>query len=205
MARPVNYPENVERLIQVARGGSRDSLGQLLEMYRPFLLLLARSELKADLQGKIGASDMVQETFLEAQRDFGRFRGRTHAELMAWLRRILVHNILNLHDHFLATGKRQASREMPLARGPDSSGQELEAGIESPSRQAIIHEESLAMQEALDRLPETYRQVLRLRHYEQRSFEEIGHTLGKSAEASRKLWFRAVERLRVELGLPHER
>src|SRR5438874_308510 len=79
-------------LLAAARGGCRQALGALLERYRDYLLLLARAELAPDLRPKEGASDLVQQTFLEAQRDFAAFQGRTEEELLAWLKRLLRNN-----------------------------------------------------------------------------------------------------------------
>jgi RNA polymerase sigma-70 factor, ECF subfamily len=80
----------VQQLIMEARLGSQPSLGRMLESCRQYLLLVANQELRPELQGKVGASDLVQESFLEAQRDFAGFEGQTEAELLAWLRRILL-------------------------------------------------------------------------------------------------------------------
>src|SRR5712692_7954849 len=66
-----------EQLLGLARAGSSHALGQLLEMYRSYLLLLARLQIGRRLQGKVDPADLVQETFLRAHRDFVRFRGTT--------------------------------------------------------------------------------------------------------------------------------
>src|SRR5262245_9458706 len=79
-----------------ARAGDGPALGQLLELYRNYLALLARYQIGRRLQGKVDASDLIQETFLEAYRDFPQFRGNTEAELVSWLRRILAFNLANL-------------------------------------------------------------------------------------------------------------
>ena len=70
-------------LIQAARAGSREALGNALETYRNYLLLIAERELGDDLRAKGGASDLVQEAFLEAHKDFARFQGETEADLGA--------------------------------------------------------------------------------------------------------------------------
>ena len=79
-----------EDLIQEARGGDAAALGRLLELYRRYLALLARVHIGQRLQGKADASDIVQEAFLQAHRNFGRFRGATEAQLVGWLRQILA-------------------------------------------------------------------------------------------------------------------
>lgn len=191
----------MERLIQAARAGSLQALGELLTAYRPLLLLLARHKLHPSLQAKVGASDIVQDTFLEAQRDFGGFRGQTHAELVTWLRHILAHNVSNLARQYLDTDKRQVGREVPLdvPRPQGSRHWEPPAPGPTPSVMAMGQEQTQQVERALEQLPAHYRTILRQRHQEGRSFAEIGETLGASAEAARKLWCRAIERLQQVL------
>jgi RNA polymerase sigma-70 factor (ECF subfamily) len=185
----------VRHQIATAHHGSKEALGQLLEGYRQYLLLVAQRHLDPDLQGKVGASDVVQDTFLEAYRDFGRFQGETEGEVMAWLRRLLLNNLANLSRQYRQTGKRQLGREVSLGDRAEKSSQLVDAA-HPPDAQAIAWEEDQELQQALERLPEHYRQVIRWRHQEQRSFEEIGQALGRTAEAARKLWARAVEQLK---------
>src|SRR5437870_8093656 len=95
--------EGAAQWLAEARAGSPEALGQMLEACRGYLLLVAQRELAPDLRAKGGASDLVQETFLEAQRDFPRFSGRSEAELLAWLRRLLLNNLANFTRHYRAT------------------------------------------------------------------------------------------------------
>jgi RNA polymerase sigma-70 factor (ECF subfamily) len=192
----------VERWLPAARAGCAEALGQALEACRGYLLLVAQRELHADLRAKGGASDLVQETFLEAQRDFMRFQGGAEAELLAWLRRILLNNLANFTRSYRETDKRQVGREvtLPHDRAPSPRGGGLAAEAPSPSGEALADERAEAVRRALDRLPEDYRRVVLLRYREERPFEEIAQLLGRSANAVRRLWLRAVERLRLELG-----
>jgi RNA polymerase sigma-70 factor (ECF subfamily) len=187
-----------------ARSGSREALGRALELCRRYLLLVAERELDADLRAKGGASDLVQQTFLEAQRDFAGFHGASEAELLAWLRHLFLHNVGKFTRHYRHTQKRSAGREVPLDAGDSSAerGGGLAAEVPSPSGQAMAHERDEALAQALARLPEDYRRVIVLRYQEERSFEEIGRLLGRSAKAARMLWTRAVERLQHELEGP---
>jgi RNA polymerase sigma-70 factor (ECF subfamily) len=156
--------------------------------------------LDPELHAKGGASDLVQETFLEAQRDFVRFQGKSEEELLAWLRQILLNNVANFTRRFYGTGKRQLGREVPV--GTDDSslspGPVLPDSRLTPSSQAVEREQAQALQQALERLPEDYRQALVLRYLEGRSFEEIGQRMNRSPDAARKLWSRALEKLRQE-------
>ena len=190
--------------LAAARAGSSEALGQVLETFRGYLLLVADRELDPELRAKGGASDLVQDTFLEAQRDFGQFHGASVDELRAWLRRLLLNNVANFTRQFRERAKRDVGREIPLEAGGSSHerGAGLAADVLSPSGQAVAHEQAEALARAVQRLPPDYRQVLALRHEEQLSFEEIGQRMQRTANAARMLWLRAVERLQKEMGVP---
>lgn len=183
-----------------ARAGSRPALGQLLETCRGYLLLIARQQLPTDLRAKGGASDLVQETFLEAQRDFLQFQGTTEAELLAWLRRRLLNNVGHFLRRYRSTAKRAVGREVALAAegSSESPAGGLAADVPSPSDEAVRREQAESLHRALQRLPEDHRRVIVLRYLEERSFEEIGGMMGRSPDAARKLWSRAMGRLRQE-------
>src|SRR5215468_10286288 len=172
MADPVESPE---RLLSVAQAGSREALGRLLDGCREYLLLIAQRELDADMKAKGGASDLVQETFLEAQRDFAQFHGQTEGELLAWLRQLLLNNVANFTRRFRETAKRGVDREVSLEGDRSSFNQA--AGVAdstpTPSDVAVQNEQAEAVQRALARLPEDYRAVLQLRYTEELPFEEV--------------------------------
>jgi DNA-directed RNA polymerase specialized sigma24 family protein len=95
-----------EPLLRRAREGDGPALGQLLESYRAYLVVLARIQVGRRLQGKVDASDVVQEAFLGAHRDFPQFRGSTERELLGWLRGILASLLANLVRHYHGTKRR---------------------------------------------------------------------------------------------------
>src|SRR5687767_11518555 len=105
---------DISRLLQEARAGSWDALGRLLDSCRPYLLVAAQQDIGSQLHAKQGASDLVQETFLEAHREFSSFRGQTEAELIAWLRKILQNNVIDFARRYQEAEKRRVSREIPL-------------------------------------------------------------------------------------------
>jgi RNA polymerase sigma-70 factor (ECF subfamily) len=195
------FSEDAASFLQAARAGSREALGEALEGCRHYLLRIAQGRLNRELQAKGGASDLVQETFLEAQRDFARFHGSSEAELLAWLRRLLLNNMANFGRRYCQTDKRQAEREVAL--GGDASSEagspQIPAKTPSPSGQAIAHEQAQALEQALQRLPADYRRVILLRNQERLPFDEIGKQMARSSEAARRLWSRAIERLQQEL------
>lgn len=184
--------------LTAARAGSQEALGQALEACRRYLLQIAQQEIDPALQAKGGASDIVQETFLEAQRDFGRFHGDSEDELRAWLRQLLLHQIYKLARRHRTTQKRALGREVPLEAAEQTNGIAAADAV-SPSVQAMAHEQSTVIGTALARLPDDYRQVIVWRYQEHRSFAEIAKRLGRTETAVRKLWARALERLQAEL------
>lgn len=189
----------VEQFLSAARAGSREALGRALQAYRNYLLEIARDEIDRALQAKGGASDLVQETFLEASRAFPRFHGQSAPELRAWLRALLLRHVAKHGRRFRTTLKRRVAAEVPLGTLPD--GQEIPLGADTPTPSAGVaaDEELGLLRQALERLPDDYRRVVHLRYQEGRTFEEIGPLMGRTANAVRMLWLRAVERVKHEL------
>ncbi len=175
----------------------------MLEGCRQYLLMVANEVIGPNLQAKFGASDLVQDTFLEAQNHLSLFRGKTSAEMRAWLRKILECRLSNLRRAYLATEKRAAGREVTLnsVQGDAGAGIELLAcPAPSPSKHAVQNEWSAALEKALVLLPDRYQKAVTWRHIEQLSWDEIGKRMHCSAEAARKTWSRAIQQLRRELG-----
>jgi RNA polymerase sigma-70 factor (ECF subfamily) len=195
---------DVEHLLAAARAGSREALGEALQAYRAYLILIAQQELDPVLRAKGGASDLVQETFVDAQRLLERFDGTTEGAWAAWLRELLLHNLADFVRRYRATGMRHVGRELgqPADESGTDAGGRLAADTPTPSGTVMAAEQSAALERALDRLPEDYREVLSLRYQGDLSFEEIGRRLERSANAARKLWLRALRKLEQELEAP---
>jgi len=195
---------DLERLLSLARAGDRPALGQLLELYRAYLGLLARVQIGRRLQGKINASDLVQETFLKAHEHFADFRGESERELASWLRRILSRRLANLVHRHYGTQRRNVALERQLVAELDKSSHVLDQGLvarqNSPSHQATRREQAVLLADALDRLPAAYREVLILRHLEGLTFPEVAQRLNRSVGSVEKLWVRGLTRLREFLG-----
>jgi RNA polymerase sigma-70 factor, ECF subfamily len=193
-----------EQLLRLARAGSGPALGQLLELYRPYLGLLARLQIGRRLQGKADPADLVQETFLHAARDFASFRGTTEAELASWLRQVLAARLGDLLRRYCGTRRRAVHLERELAGELEQSSLALDRGLaarlSSPSAQAARREQAVLLADALGRLPEDYREVLVLRHLEECPFPEVARRMGRTVEGVKKLWARALARLRRSLG-----
>jgi RNA polymerase sigma-70 factor (ECF subfamily) len=195
---------NPDQMIEGARADAEGALGPLLELYRNYLRLLARVEIGRRLQGKVDASDLVQETFLEAHRNFARFQGTSEPQLVCWLRQILAAKVAHLLRHYLGTQGRDVRLEQQLEADLNNSsrllGGDLAAAISSPSQQAARREQSVVLANALARLPEDYREVIVLRHLEGLRFPEISERMGRSLDSVQKLWLRGLTRLRQVFG-----
>jgi RNA polymerase sigma-70 factor (ECF subfamily) len=196
--------EQIDEWIDAAREGSSEAFGALIETCRGYLLSIANRELSADLQQKLGPSDLVQDTICEAQQCFHQFSGLRRDEFLAWVRTILLHNLSNTRRAFRDVSKRQIARETSL----DGSDPRLKRSLvarEPPPAEAILAKEQIEMvQAAIRRLPTPFCDVIYLRHREHRSFAEIGERLGRTPDAARKLWQRAVEWLAEELNISDE-
>ena len=195
-----------ERLLEAARLGTAESLGQLLELYRNYLKLMALTHLDAQIQVRCSPSDVVQETFLEAHRDFGQFQGHGEAQFLAWLRRILVNNLARAIERHVRAKRRSVRREMSL----DRIGLSLERSTarlcavlvdreDSPSAQIKRHERAVILADQLADLPDDYRDVLVLRHLRGLPFKEVAHQMQRTPGAVRMLWVRAIGVLRERL------
>jgi RNA polymerase sigma-70 factor (ECF subfamily) len=168
-------------------------LGDVLQAYRPYLLGVAWQMLPQGLLGKVAPSDVVQETLLRGYREFPEFTGNDRAELVAWLRQILVNQVAD-HVRRFDADKRRVSREVPL--GADL----VDVQTPPPSQPLLTAEEWHRLESGLDRLSTTHREVILLRHREGYTFSQIGDLVGKSPDAVRKLWERAVQNLQQQLG-----
>lgn len=197
---------NPDLLLSQALAGSRECFGRLLSVYRNYLKLLVMSQLEKKLQRRISVSDVVQETFLEANRDFGQFRGQTSGEFCAWLRRILVNNLHRVVEQHVLAEKRTVRREVSLeamAHSLEQSTTRLDAILPdpgtSPSMNYQKHEQELELANVVAELPGDYREVIVLRHIEALPFEEVARRMERSPGAVRMLWLRAIRQLREKL------
>jgi RNA polymerase sigma-70 factor (ECF subfamily) len=191
-------PSTVARLLQ-ARGDDKAAVAGLLEAYRGYLRLLARTSIDRSLRGKADPSDVVQDTMIRAAQYFDAFRGTTEAELVAWLRQILLQGLVDLARRY-RTASRHVGREQSLNRIIDQSSAALDAmGKMSSPRSGSLPSGAVAgvlVAQALSQLAADDREVITLRNFEQLEWLQVGERMGRSAEAARKLWGRAIQRLR---------
>lgn len=197
---------DASRLLADAKAGDPAPLGRLLEAHRNYLRLLARIAIDRRLRGKIDASDVVQEAFLDAHRAFPNFRGTAEGQFVAWLREILAGTLANQARRYLGTRARDVRLENGLVADLNQSSVALADMVvdprSSPSQQAAHGEQVLLVAEALGQLPEDYQTVIVLRHLEGLTFPQIAERTGRTVDAVEKLWVRGLVKLRRAVGEP---
>jgi RNA polymerase sigma-70 factor (ECF subfamily) len=187
-----------ERLLEQALGGDQGALGHLLEAQRVALHRLAERQLEGRIAARVDASDVIQQTFLEAHRSFPRFAGRDARELVAWLKGILDHKVATaIRDHTLLQ-KRNLARERSLddSQGGAPLKQGLDAGHSTPSQKAIRGEEAELLFRALGSLPPDQAEAVRLRHLEGWALADIARRFGRTPAATAGLIKRGMQALR---------
>lgn len=186
--------------LSLARAGDQHALGALVDAYREYLCRIARARMGGALQGVMTTSDLVQETLLDACRDFERFRGTSERELLSWLRRALLRNLADqVRRHRAEKRDRLRNRSLDelLERTGSRNYARLAAALSSPSGQASRREDIVALQNALEALSAEHREVILLRHMERLEFHAIAARMHRSEGAVRKLWARALLRLKA--------
>jgi RNA polymerase sigma-70 factor, ECF subfamily len=190
-------------LLEGARQGDVDSRERLFALCRSYLGVAARSQVETWLRRKVDASDLIQETMLDACRDFDRFQGRTEQEWLAWLRKILAHNAADFVRHYRGTSKRAAAREVPFRDPADSASPgapEPAAPLPTPSQEFLQLDTELRVAAALGQLPADYQEVIMLRNLQRMPFNEVAKRMSRSRPAVQMLWMRAIHKLQESLA-----
>ncbi len=151
--------------------------------------MAAREEIGRELQQKVSPSDLVQQTLITAYARFEQFRGRSKRELIAWLKTILVHQAASAGRFYRKA--RRSDSEIPIVGSDD-----YPSGTETPSKKMMSLEKRQQMMDAMQQLPDHYREVLQLHLFDGMTFEAIGQRIGKSADAVRKTWVSALRAFR---------
>lgn len=173
-----------------------------LDNYRGYLRAVAHIELGRRLQSKVDASDIVQQSLIEAYQGLPSLQGRTEAELVAWLRTILARNLLNTFRDYKAQ-KRDIRREHSLAQQVDDSSVRLERFLASeqtsPSQKVVRSEDADRLATALASLPDDQRTAVILKHFHDQSLAQIAAQMDRSTLAIAGLLKRGLKKLRQTL------
>ncbi|MDA7949845.1 MAG: sigma-70 family RNA polymerase sigma factor [Pirellulaceae bacterium] len=191
------------QLFQRAIEGESEALGELLEKYRPFLRLLAERRLDHRVKNRVDASDVIQLTFLDVQRDLKQFQGKQEPELIGWIKKILENNLNQMVRRHVATQKRSAMKENRLDNSTASGRvmrNQLPGEFSSPSQRVMRGEAALRLAKELDKLPTSQHHALRLRYLEGYSLAEIAQAMEKSQLAVAGLLKRGLQNLRKQFS-----
>ncbi|MFO0943951.1 MAG: sigma-70 family RNA polymerase sigma factor [Pirellulales bacterium] len=190
-----------QQLFEKSLKGDLDAFAELMEDYRAYMTVLARRYLDIRVKGRVDEADIVQITFMEAQRDLGAFRGSQIEELLGWLRNILRNNVSSAHQKHLYTQKRSAGRE--ISNNPNDSGPAITdlapSETTSPSQRVMRDEAAVLLANCMEDLPETQREALRLRYVEGYSLKEIAEKMDKTEMAAAGLLKRGLQALRTKM------
>ena len=192
----------VIELLSRARDGDQAARDELFTKCRNYVGLVARSQVESWMRAKVDASDLVQQTLLEAHRGFADFRGETEAEWLAWLRQILSHNTHDFIRRFKQTDKRRIQREVQL-RAATADGEsffhEPPGGDPTPSQIIAEKEREIELADAIAELSEDHQEVIMLRNLQRLPFDEVAARMERSRPAAQMLWMRAIRSLQQVL------
>ena len=199
-------PGDLADLLARAAAGDEKALTELFSRYRKRLKQMVRLRLSRQLQGRVDASDILQEAYLEAAQRFPDYLADRPLPFFLWLRHITAEKLIDAHRRHLGAKMRDAAQEVSLHRGPmpaASSGSlaaRLLGRLTSPSQAAIKAETRLRVQEVLNGMDPLDREILALRHFEQLTNAEVAETLEMNESTASSRYLRALKRLKDELS-----
>jgi RNA polymerase sigma-70 factor, ECF subfamily len=196
-------------LLGRATAGDQDALAALFAFHRARLKRMVALRLDRRLRGRVDASDVLQEAYLDLARRAPEFLARPTMPFFLWLRLLTGQRLLAIHRRHFKAKMRDAGQEIALQQGamPPASSASLAARLlgrlTTPSQAAVRAELRLRLQEALNGMNEIDREVLVLRHFEELSNGEAAEVLGLQPAAASNRYVRALKRLRSMLaGMP---
>ena len=198
--------EELEQVLRLAKNGDRTAIGQILENYRSYLTLLARIQIGLRLQAKVDPDDVVQEAFLDANRQIVHFRGESIDAFTAWLRKLLAGQLAQVIRRYCGTAARDVRLERSIEQDLDSSSARLVQGLasptSSPSESFKRREDLVDLANMLEQLPDDYRSVILMRQINGLSFVDISMRLDRSEDSVQKLWIRGLQALKALMNPP---
>jgi RNA polymerase sigma-70 factor (ECF subfamily) len=199
-------PSETVHLLERLRAGDRRALADLFQHHRDRLRRMVELRIDARLQGRVDASDVLQDGFLDLAKRVDSYLNDPRLPVFLWLRLVVSDRLALVHRHHLGTALRDAGREVSLYRDPlpQASSAALAAmllgRLTSPSNAAIRAEQILQVQEAINALEPLDREVVALRHFEQLTRAETAAVLGITEEAGAKRYIRALKKLKSILA-----
>lgn len=195
--------ERINALVERLKNGDETALGDLFSAYRGMLRRMIELRLDPRVAGRLSASDVLQEVYLDAAQRLRHFQSRPEMPFVVWLRIVAGQRLVDLHRQHLGAQRRDARAEVSIDQGGMLSASsmclaaQLAGRLTSPSQAAARLETMAKLEEALEQLEPIDREVLALRHFEELSNRETAAILGIETSAASKRYLRALERLKA--------
>ncbi len=182
-----------------------DELNQLLSGNRARLLRMVRLRIDSRLTGRVDESDVIQEAYAEAATRYEDFCIDRHCSSFVWLRFLTLQKLAQIHRHHIKVQARSVKREATLQKPTPAAtsailAREFMGKAATPVETVMLAEMKRQLKEALDRLKDSDREILAMRHFEQMDNQEVAETLGIQKDSAYKRYVRALKRLKAELG-----
>jgi RNA polymerase sigma-70 factor (ECF subfamily) len=196
-------PSETERLVERLRAGDRGALADLFQRHRDRLRRMVELRMDARLHGRIDASDVLQDGFLDLAKRLESYLTDPRMPVFLWLRLVVSDRLALVHRRHLGTRMRDAALEVSLYRDPMPQASSaalasmLLGRLTTPSNAAVRAEQILQVQEAVNSLEPLDREIVALRHFEQLSRAETAAVLGITEEAGAKRYIRALKKLKT--------
>lgn len=190
--------EDQDERQQLIDGGPA-AVAAIYERHRERLERIVTFRLDPRIRRRVDPGDILQEAWLEIARRVSDYSGSTGVSVFVWMRQLTLQTLVDVQRrHF--RNKRDVNREIRLGAGDGdqtslSIAHFLVDQITSPSAVAVRAEELQYLQQALNSMNETDREILALRHFEQLSNNQVAEILGLTATAASNRYLRAAARL----------
>jgi RNA polymerase sigma-70 factor (ECF subfamily) len=193
-AKRVTTPAFLETqvIIQRARDGNPGAWEELFRRYRALLTVMVHVRIPALYRGRFDTEDVLQSAFLSAFRSLGSYDYRGEASFRSWLKEITRNELadrIRAHD----ASKRSSGREQQVS-DPDIYPRAGEEG-ETPSQIVSRAQRRAQVLAAMRRLEDEQQEVLWMRDFEGRTWEQIGRLSGCTESGARRRYRTALEAL----------
>jgi len=201
----VSDSANTDVIVSQAAEGDSAALATLIDRYRERLKRMVSLRLDRRLQGRVDASDIVQETLIDASRRLTDYARDPRLEFFPWLRSLAAERLIDIHRQHLGAQKRNAAQEVSLYRRPMpeassvSIARQLLGKMSSPSQAVARAEMQLTVQNVLNSMDPIDREILILRNFEELSTSEAAKELGIKRSTAGKRHLDALRRLKQAL------
>ena len=202
------WPENdrTQQLLQGVRNGDSQAANRLLDRHRDALRQMVAMRLDRKIQGRVDASDIVQDVMIEANRRLQDYLENPVMPFHLWLRHMAKDRLIDAHRRHRGSAKRSVDREQPMVAvgGMEQSTMELARHLAdaemTPAAAATMGEMQKRFEAAINKLGEQDQEIVLMRHFEHLSNQEAAQALGLTEPAASMRYLRAMRRLRALLG-----